>query len=130
MSSTNIRFINVTFDPTQPGQEFTWGEPLPVQLPAVTNDTSMYALVFTLNPQNAEGATWAPNPMDWGEQGVPPPIPRQADMPFMNANQFVIGIDNTNTENQPKKFGFEVSVEYNGNRYTSHDPEVVLQPPS
>ena len=129
MPDTNIRFINVTFDPTDPDHEFTFSEQLPVQLPAFTNGTSMYALVFTLDPRHADGATWASNPMDWGAQGVPPPIPHQADMPFVNANQFVIGVNNTNTTNEPQSFGFEVTVEFNG-PHTSTDPEIVLQPPS
>ena len=127
---TNIRFINVTFDPTEPGHEFTWSEQLPVELPKSSNDLSMYALVFTLDPRNADGATWASSPMVWGDQGVPPPIPNQADMPFVNASQFVIGIDNTNTTAEPQSFGFEVAVTFDNKTFISKDPEVVLQPPS
>jgi hypothetical protein len=126
--------ITVTFDATQPeGSRFTWSPnapPVVASLPVVTNGSSSYALVFTLVSPNSPGAVWSAAPMSWRDGDPPPPADADSIMPSPGANQFMVGVKNTNQRNEPEKFGFKVSVDYNGSAFTSPDPEVVLQPPS
>ena len=131
MSVTPIN-VTVTFDPTEDvPQQFEWNPSPPmVVLPAVNNGSPFYALILTLQPQNAPGAVWADPPTLWDNYAVPPPVPPEEDMPVPGTNQVVIGINNSNSTNQPMNFGFVARVSFNDTEYSSTDPEVVLQPPS
>ena len=131
MPDPNITSVSVTFDPGTLGHEFQWQPGVfPLSLPAVSNGTSMYALVFTLDAPNAPGAKWPADAMDWVDQRSPPSVPGTANIPSGDDTHLVVGIDNNNAGNQPLTFGFKVRVEFDNLVFTSADPEVVLQPPS
>lgn len=135
MPSVNPIEITVTFDANQAaGNRFAWspaGPPNPVaNLAAVTDGSSVYALVFTLQSPNSPGATWPPAPVVWSDSLMPPPPPPGTTMPTPGSGQFVVGVDNQNMGGSPETFGFQLAVHYNGTTFVSPDPEIVLQPPS
>jgi hypothetical protein len=126
--------ITVTFDSTLPvASRFSWSPNTPpdvvASLPAVTNGSPVYALIFTLESPNSPGARWPDAPVLWINENVPPPPPPTAIMPIRNETQFVVGVTNTNTTGEQQRFRFEVRVHYNGTAFKSVDPEVVLDPP-
>ena len=91
-----------------------------------------YAVQWQFSTDSASGVAFAAtNPITWNSNQSPPALPSSWTLPT-GLTQPYLGVLNTNTTkgNNPSKFGYTVAVTYNGNPYTSPDPELVLQPPT
>ena len=106
----------------------TWIIPDNVNVPQNGSGDATWGVYFQLTPNSDAGTEWASDPISW-LNGAPPTPGGSMTLAAAGPNQTGFLVLNNNTGSSGVSFPFEISVMKNGTRYTSTDPEVVLDPP-
>lgn len=114
--------FNVSFDTATKVISITGiGSSFPIPAPQ-----GISLITFTLDP--ASGAEFPSSPIQWLNDGLPTTLPPWFVMHWHGAHHFALW--DFNSAPVATQHQFVVSVYYQGQFYSSHDPTIINQPPS